>query len=560
MAKRKGTNRSDNLEGTNTADVFIGLGGSDTMNGRGGGDTFSGGDGSDKIFGGAGNDIIYGHSKADLDPSSGFVRFESIGTISGGGVQTAVAPGDDGFIYALNRTGDISRINTATGNSSVFLNIPEGELGSGGENGTLGMAFHPDYESNGRFFVYMTNASGNIEIREYNRNGGNSPEQVVMTIPHPGTDYHNGGSIAFGPDGYLYLGTGDGQRGGETAQDRDSLLGKILRIDVDGDDFPGDDQKNYAIPDDNPYNGRNGAEEVWALGMRNPWRFSFDSKTGDFYIGDVGESKREEINFIKAGTEGGLNFGWDYREGDIRYENSPGDPPDRLKLTDPVFDYKHDDRGASVTGGVVVQANGQGLNGAYIFSDFVTGDVYSIRVVNGKARDVVDLTDQIRGGSTSMITSFGTDSDGNVLAISISGEIFRLNIGKAAGDGDDQLHGGAGNDKLFGGIGRDKLFGDGGKDKLDGGADNDLLTGGSGADRFIFNTGSGRDRITDFNADGARHDIVDISGWNGIDDFQDLRTNNMEQRGQNVVISQGADEIVLLDVQLSDLSGKHFDL
>ena len=561
MAKRNGTNKSENLRGTDAADVFIGLGGSDTLNGRDGNDRFSAGDGADTVFGGAGNDVIYGHSKADLNPSSGFIKFDKIADIGNGGVQTALAGGDNGFIYALNKnSGEISRINTANGNTSTFLNIPDNQFSSSDEGGVLSMAFHPNYENNGRFFVYLTNSDDDIEIHEYDRVAGHPPtaefKKIVMTIPHPVYDYHNGGSMMFGPDGYLYLGVGDGGDDAN-AQDKNSLLGKILRIDVRGDDFPGNDGKNYAIPNDNPFVGTAGADEIWAVGVRNPWRFSFDSKTGDFYIADVGQGNREEINFVKAGTDGGLNFGWNYREGDQPYGSE--DPPGGLHFTDPVFNYSHDGNGASVTGGVVLHKPSQGLDGAYIFSDFMTGKFYSLRMVGGKVEDATERTDQIRGGNAGYMTGYGKDSDGNVIAINLGGEVFRLKFGAASGDGDDKLHGGLGNDKLFGGVGRDKLFGDQGHDTLDGGIGNDVLAGGAASDRFVFHTGAGHDRIVDFDAKGGDHDVIDLRSLDAIADFEDLKSNHMEQIGDDVLISAGDDQIRIEGVLLSDLGSSDFD-
>jgi glucose/arabinose dehydrogenase len=550
------------MRGTDTGDVLTGLGGPDKLSGFGGNDVLSGGDGADKIYGGAGNDVIYGHSRADLNAASGDISFKHLASTNGGGVQTAVAPGDKGFLYALKKTtGEVFRIDEKTGDRTTFLDIPDNQLSTSNEGGALGMAFHPDYKSNGRFFVFSTNPEGAIEVREYSTTGGNPPqarfEQMVITVPHPGSQSHNGGSIMFGPDGYLYIGIGDGGHTGDpegNAQSRESLLGKILRLDVDGDDFPGSNVRNYAIPDDNPFVGKNGADEIWALGLRNPWRISFDAKTGDLYIADVGQSAREEINFVKAGSSGGLNFGWPYREGDVPYN---GDQPGRRKLTDPVFTYDHDG-GASVTGGVVVHKAGQGLNGSYIFSDFVTGEFYSLRVVNGRAVDAAERSEQVTGGVPGQITSYGTDSKGNVLAITISGDIYRVKFGEAAGDGNDVLYGGTGNDKLYGGVGRDRLFGDGGRDLLDGGVGNDTLTGGGGADRFVFKTGSGRDQITDFSASGPQHDVINLRGWTAVTDFGDLQANHMQQQGSNVRIYAGNDEILLLNVNIADLDRSDF--
>jgi glucose/arabinose dehydrogenase len=568
MANLNGTNKSETLDGTDDDDIFVALGGGDTLNGLAGADTVSAGDGADTVFGGDGDDVIYGHSTADKHASSGSIKAEKIADIGFGAVQTALAGGDDGFIYALNKdSGEIFRISSETGKKSAFLDIPDAQIGNGGERGVLGMAFHPDYDSNGRFFVYMTNSDGDIEVREYARVDGNPPRaeftQTVITIAHPDFGNHNGGAIAFGPDGYLYLGTGDGGGGGDpgqNAQDEDSLLGKILRLDIDGDDFPGNDGKNYASPADNPFVGADGADEIWALGVRNPWRITFDSETGDLYIGDVGQSAQEEINYIAAGTPGGLNFGWNYREGDDDYdgENDPGDPPGGLTFTDPVFTYEHDGGGASVTGGVVIHAPDQGLEGAYIFSDFVTGKLYSLRMVDGDLEDAAERTGQLKGANLKQIAGYGVDGDGSILAVSLNGGIYRLKIGNAAGDGGDELHGGADNDTLYGGLGNDRLFGDEGKDTLEGGVGNDDLTGGSERDIFVFRTGAGKDTVLDFDASGDDHDKLDLGGIKAIKNFADLKANHLEVDGNDVIISAGSDRIVLEDVKRADLDRNDF--
>ena len=290
-------------------------------------DVISGRDGADNISGGAGDDTLYGHSTADLSPASGNIQATLLANIGGGAVFLTGAPGDNGFAYALNKdTGQIFRINTATGARTEFLDIPDGQFAAGGEQGVLGLAFHPGYAGNGRFFVFLTNAAGNLEVREYH-GSGNPPTAdagsftTVITIPHPVNSNHNGGCMAFGPDGSLYIATGDGGGANDpngNGQNLNSLLGKILRINVNGDDFPADPTRNYAIPGGNPFAGATpGADEIWDYGLRNPWRISFDSATGDLYIGDVGQGAREEINFEPAGGNGGFNYGWDFREGRI---------------------------------------------------------------------------------------------------------------------------------------------------------------------------------------------------------------------------------------------------
>ncbi len=312
-----------------------------------------------------------------------------------------------------------------------------------------------------------------------------TPVQTILTIPHAEFANHNGGSLAFGPDGNLYIGVGDGGSSNDpdgNAQNINVLLGKILRIDVDGDDFPGDATRNYAIPDGNPFAGATpGADEIWATGVRNPWRISFDPVTGDLYIADVGQGAREEVNFDAAGGPGGLNYGWDFREGKIQGPSAPPNPPN---LTDPVFDYPRD-VGKSVTGGYVYHGPAPGLEGAYFFGDFVSGRLFTLRMVNGVAEDALDRTGQIVGADLSFISSFGTDNAGNLYVVTFGGAIYRLDPGAAAGDAADMIDGGIGDDSLFGGAGNDTLLGAEGNDVLTGGAGNDNMRGGAGNDTYV---------------------------------------------------------------------------
>jgi glucose/arabinose dehydrogenase len=563
MVKKKGTDAADLLVGSAAPDLLIARGGSDEIKGRAGGDTLSGGDGADRLSGGDGDDILYGHSRADLDQSQGLIQAKTIANIGYGAVELTTAPGEDRFVYGLAKdSGILYRIDTESGAKIKFLDIARGDFASDGERGVLGVAFDPAYTTTGRFFVYLTNADGDIELREYHHTAGQSKAdaemvQTILTIPHPDEANHNGGSLAFGPDGYLYIGTGDGGGGGDpngNAQNTSSLLGKILRIDINGDDFPGDPSRNYAIPEDNAFVGKAGADEIWATGMRNPWRFSFDDN-GDFYIGDVGQNAWEEVDYVKAGHDSGLNFGWNFREGMHGYT---GTPPDPKALTKPVFEYSHDDGSASITGGVVYHGKG-GLDGAYFFSDFVTGKLYSLRMVDGKAVDATERSGQIAGESLTNITDYGTDAAGNLYAVSLDGRIIRITPGETSGDGADRLHGGAGNDRLYGGAGNDRLFGDAGADRLDGGLDHDRLAGGSGADTFVFRTGTGQDTVLDFDSAGKVHDIIDLRHFAGIADFDDLMAHHVTEKGDNVIIESGAGRIVLEGIAIADLTRQDFD-
>ena len=437
--------------------------------------TINGGDGGNILIGTDDDDVIYGHSVADTLPNVGQI----VATLVAGGFSAPVfatsAPGDANRLYVVEKDlGRIVLLDLSTGNRSTFLSIPTNQLTTGGEQGLLSVAFHPDYQSNGRFFVNLVNANGDVEVRSYTRSAGNpdiaNPAgTTIITVAHPGQTNHNGGTVAFGPDGYLYVSIGDGGGGGdpgENAQNINSLLGKILRLDVNGDAFPGDTTRNYAIPSDNPFVGQPGADEIWAYGLRNPWRLSFDSATGDLYIGDVGQSAREEIDFQPAGT-GGLNYGWDTREGTLPFEG-----PDSPEFADPIFEYPRT-LGQSVTGGYVYHGPAPGLQGSYVFADFLSNRVWSLRVENGHAIDVIERTGQIvtGGAPLSQIASFGVDGNGALYAISLAGGIYRLAPSAAAGDGSDTIFGGNGNDTIAGGIGNDVI---------DGGAGDDILTGGVG--------------------------------------------------------------------------------
>ncbi|HKP33505.1 MAG TPA: PQQ-dependent sugar dehydrogenase [Sphingomicrobium sp.] len=484
----------------------------------------SGGDGGNIIVGTDADDTIYGHSVADISPSAGQIVATAVATGFNAPVFATSAPGDPNRLYVVEKDlGRIVLLNPSTGDRSIFLSIPTNQLSTGGEQGLLSVAFHPDYQTNGRFYVNFVNANGDVEVRSYTRSAGNPDVAnptgtTVITVPHPGQTNHNGGTVVFGPDGYLYVSIGDGGGGGdpgENAQNVNSLLGKILRLDVNGDAFPGDPARNYAIPSDNPFVGLPGADEIWAYGLRNPWRMSFDSATGNLYIGDVGQSAREEIDFQPAGI-GGRNYGWDTREGTLFFEgpNSPG-------FVDPIFEYPRA-LGQSVTGGYVYHGPAPGLQGSYVFADFLSNRVWSLRVENGSAIDVIERTGQIvtGGAPLSQIASFGVDGNGALYAISLSGTIYRLTPSAAAGDGNDTISGGGGNDVIAGGIGNDLI---------DGGTGNDILTGGAGADRMVG--GAGADLFTDTQnnlngdtiADLSRGDRIVITdatlgssiGWNG---------------------------------------------
>lgn len=497
-----GTNGNDDgvdapaLLGTSERDFANGSSGDDIIKGKGKSDKLSGGEGSDEIRGGSGNDEIWGHGEGDETGASGDIVVTSISTGVSRLVFATSAPGEDDHLFLLDQhAADIYRFDPDTGARTTFLNLPTGTVRTANEEGLLGLAFHPDYETNGRFYLHIVNVSGDIEVVEYTRSAADptvadpASARTIITVPHPLLNNHNGGSVEFGPDGMLYVSVGDGGGGGdpgENAQDTNDLLGSILRIDVDGDDFPGDAARNYAIPSDNPFVGGGGAPEIWDYGLRNPFRIAFDPVSGDLVIADVGQGEREEIDVHQAGDPGGLNFGWDIVEGTLPHEpGRPGEPlPGDPALTDPIFQYTHS-VGFSVTGGVFNQAEG-GLNGAYFFADFVTNIIWSLRVVDGEAVDVGRLNGQLVGDpAPTGIAAFANGPDGAFYAVSLNGVLSRFDIGEVAGDEGDMLYGGKGADRVFGGRGEDFLYGGSGKDSLFGGDGTDEIRGGSGADQIF---------------------------------------------------------------------------
>mgnify|MGYP001174004085 FL=1 len=370
-----------------------------------------------------------------------------------------VPAGDPAHLFVVEKTGRIELLDLATNTRAPepFLDL-SGTVATAGEQGLLGLAFHPGYAANGRFFVYLTNEAGDTEVREYHASADLAradPEsgRLVLGIDQPdGLSNHKGGWIGFGPDGDLYVATGDGGGAGDPSgngQNTGSLLGKMLRVDVDGGDaFPADPARNYAIPPDNPFaSGGGGAPEVWAWGLRNPWRASFDRATGELWIGDVGQSRFEEIDLGAQGA----NYGWNRFEGPAPF--APG--ADAAGLTPPLFAYGRD-LGTAVTGGFVYRGPGDALQGAYVFADFGSGRVFAlVRGGDGPAAaSVTEITDRLAfepGTRLDHPASFGEDAQGRLYVVDFDGEVFRLTPhagtdGTARGGGSDMPDGGAGAD------------------------------------------------------------------------------------------------------------------
>ena len=303
--------------------------------------------------------------------------------------------------------------------SSPWLDISS-LVTAGGEQGLLGLAFHPEFGSNGRFFVDYTDVDGNTVVAEYGASGATAdPEsaRVLLRIDQPFAN-HNGGALQFGPDGYLYIATGDGGAAGdphENAQDLGTMLGKLLRIDVDA--RSGD--RPYAIPDDNPFIDRDGAvPEIWAYGLRNPWRFSFDEATDSVLIADVGQGEHEEINVSPAG-EAGLNYGWNVLEGPDCYE---ADDCDTSGMVLPVAYYTHDE-GCSITGGHVYRGERfPDMAGGYFVGDYCSGTMWALSADRPRSNPLVKVLESERS-----ISSFGLDEDGEMYLTDLaSGEVLHL--------------------------------------------------------------------------------------------------------------------------------------
>lgn len=478
------------------AEIF-GTIGRDALGGTPAADVLSGGDAGDRIFAGAGDDLVLGHGPADLQPGSERIDAALVASGLAAPLFAVSPPGDPDRLFVVEqRTGRIRILDLNSGqlNGDHFLDLPDSGLATGSEQGLLGLAFHPDYAANGRFFVNLTNAAGDTEVREYraadrdHADAGSARPILGLDQPFPN---HNGGWMAFGPDGMLYISSGDGGSQGDpnnNAQNRDSLFGKILRIDVNGDAFPADPGRNYAIPAGNPFAGPvEGADEVWLYGLRNPWRASFDVATGDLWIGDVGQGAREEIDFVPAGASG-LNFGWRFKEGFLPFGGQdPGG------LTDPVVDYDRTTplySGFSVTGGYVHHRPG-GMQGLYLFGDFGSGNLWSLRLENGQAQEFLNRNAQLAlsGGDFDLLASFAVDGRGRLYAIGLDGEIHRLTPGATAADGGDFLRGEDGADQLWGGFGADDLQGNAGNDTVSGGLDGDWVVGGKDDDSLFGNAG-----------------------------------------------------------------------
>ncbi len=351
------------------------------------------------------------------DPPEEDVRLESVTNGLVGPVHLT-SPPDDPRLFVVEQPGRIRIIEEGELLEDPFLDLT-GRVRSGGERGLLSMAFHPEYRSNGIFLVYYTDLSGDTRVERFTaapdaNSADSATGTIILAVTQPFSN-HNGGLLAFGPDGMLYVALGDGGSSGDPlghGQNTGTLLGSILRIDVDAGE-------PYAIPPDNPLvDDPDARGEIWAYGLRNPWRFSFDPAAGLLYIADVGQNQWEEIN-VSPDDRGGLNYGWSIMEGAHCY---PDDPCDAEGLELPAVEYPHS-LGCSVTGGHVYRGEEiPALRGTYFYADYCEGWIRSLRyqdgaVIDGREWDLGDI---------GRITAFGQDAAGELYVLSASGGVFRF--------------------------------------------------------------------------------------------------------------------------------------
>jgi glucose/arabinose dehydrogenase len=345
------------------------------------------------------------------------------------GLSTPVlltAPAGDTRRFIVERPGRIRILSSdGTLRSTAFLDL-SGLISTDGEGGLLSMAFHPGYAQNGRFYIYYTDKFSNIAIDEVkvsadaNVADANSLKRII-TIPHPTYTNHYGGMLAFGADGYLYAGTGDGGGAGDpggNAQNLDSLLGKLLRLKVDNVVAP-----LYNVPADNPFVGQAGKRgEIWAYGLRNPWRFAFDNTSSSLYIADVGQALKEEVDVVATGAKP-INYGWNTMEGSSCYNAATCS---QQGLTLPVFEYDHGSNnanGCSITGGFVYRGTAlPELAGRYLYSDYCKGFLKSFLYANGAVSEGKDWA----VGDLGQIPGFGQDAAGELYMLSESGKVYQI--------------------------------------------------------------------------------------------------------------------------------------
>jgi glucose/arabinose dehydrogenase len=346
------------------------------------------------------------------DPSR--VAWTTVHTDLAGPVDLQHAGGER--LFLVEQPGRIRLAEGAQIQETPYLDIRDRVNSSATEQGLLGLAFHPDFVANGFLYVNYTGSGGDTFVSRFQANPLDATvdagtETILLNFDQPFPN-HNGGGMVFGPDGYLYISTGDGGSAGDpfgNGQSVETLLGKILRIDINAG-------SPYGIPPDNPFAQGGGRPEIWAYGLRNPWRFAFDPANDDLYIGDVGQGAWEEIDYEAAGSAGGVNYGWNFREGAHAYQGEPV-----AGLVDPVAEYSHD-YGCSVTGGVVVRDPSlPEWQGVYLYADYCSGIVWGLlRTPEG------DWLNDILFHTGFSVSAFGVDVQGRVYLINLQGQTARL--------------------------------------------------------------------------------------------------------------------------------------
>lgn len=349
------------------------------------------------------------------------VELQLVGTFASP-VYLTSPPNDTARRFIVEQAGRVRISRHDTTLARAFLDL-RGRISSGDERGLLSLAFHPLYATNGRFYVYFTDSNGDIRVVRYNvssdpDSADEATADTVLKVAHPGQANHNGGQLQFGNDGMLFVGTGDGGGGGdpdENAQNKHALLGKILRLDVNG-------ASGYTIPSTNPFaTDTSGAPEVWSYGLRNPWRFSFDRQTGDLYIGDVGQGDWEEVNVATVALQRGrgANYGWNIMEGNHCY---PTGPCNTAGLVTPFVEYSHAFGACTVVGGYVYRGSAiPELDGHYFYADFCNGAVTSFKLPNPVT---INWTSLLRPGNN--VSSFGQDAKGELYIMQLGGGVYRI--------------------------------------------------------------------------------------------------------------------------------------
>jgi glucose/arabinose dehydrogenase len=355
-------------------------------------------------------------------PRGGGARLQTVVTGLSAPLYVTTPPGDISRLFIVEQGGAIRIVKDGSLLPAPFLDL-SGRIVAGGEQGLLGLAFDPEYATTGRFVVHYTDPAGDTHLSTFQVTADPdiadpASEQIILAADQPYSN-HNGGQVVFGPDGFLYLGLGDGGAANDPegrGQNLTELLGSILRLDVQGG-------PTYAVPPDNPFVGQAGVQpEIWSYGLRNPWRFSFDRATGDLYIADVGQNQFEEVDVAPSaeGSGRGTNYGWSVMEGS---HCLAGDQCDQTGLTLPAFDYDHG-QGCSITGGYVYRGAAiPQLQGVYFFGDFCQGWVRSFRYSDGAAIELTEWPTLRPGGQ---ITSFGEDSAGELYVVTGTGGVHKV--------------------------------------------------------------------------------------------------------------------------------------